>query len=108
MGKARTLHPEDLEVRARYLPGGDGSQDLATPGEGQGVGARQGKRTPEIQTASELEDLEATKQDRQHPHQNSGQVILTPRRALRWLPRSHRSLRRSERRYHPKSTSRHS
>src|SRR5215208_3366055 len=85
-----------------------GSQDLATPGEGKGAGARQGTQTPEIQTASELEDLEATKQDRQHPGQNSGQVIIAPRGALRWLPRSHLSVRRSERHYHPKSASRHS
>src|SRR5215217_1817217 len=107
MGKARTVYPEDLEVRARYLPGGDGSQDLASPGEDQGVGARQGTQTPEIQTASELEDLEATKQDRQHPHQNSGQVIPMPQRALRCLELT-RYVQRSERHYHPKSTSRHS
>src|SRR5215213_10900511 len=91
MGKARTVHPENLEVRARNLPGRGGSQDLATPREGQGAGARQGTQTPEIQTASELKELEATKQDQQHPDQDSGQVILTPRGALRWLPRSHRT-----------------
>src|SRR5918998_5172816 len=107
MGERRTVRPENLEGRARYLLRLDGSQDLATSAEGQGVGARQGTQTPEIQTASELKDLEATKQDQQHPSQDSGQVILTPRGAVRRLPRSHRSasVRRSERHYHPKSTS---
>src|SRR5215203_4804162 len=108
MGKARTVHPENLEVRARNLPGRGGSQDLAAPGEGQGAGARQGTQTPENQTASELEELEAATQDQQHQDQVSGQVVPTPRGALRRLPRSHRSVRTSERHYHPKSTSRHS
>src|SRR5215211_8700870 len=120
MEKAETVHPGNLEGRARYFPGRNGSQDLATSAEGQGAGARQGTQTPEIQTATELEDLETTEQDQRHPGQDSGQVTnpqtkrereaLSLREALRRLARGQRvaSVRRSERHYHPKSTSRHS